>query len=72
MNESLGDELIHVACESCGKMSSFSLQSIKNHPNPQCPYCGGPITIDLERANEDALREAEQLDHAEDGLGSLE
>ncbi len=72
MSDSLGSELVHVACESCGNITSYSLDSVRDRPHVPCPYCGADIRINLERAKEDALREAEQLDHAEDGLGSLE
>ncbi len=70
MGDSLGLELIHVTCGSCGKMTSFSLASLNRNSKPACPYCGEPIQVDLRKSEDDAVRQALELDESIDSLGS--
>ena len=72
MPETLDDELIHLTCARCGKITSLSYLSLKDVRAPLCPYCGEPLPIDQVHAHDDALRKAQELDAAPDALGSHE
>ena len=72
MSDSLGTELIHVTCGNCKNMTSFSLASLEQNGAPDCPYCGQPIPVNLQAAEKDARREAQELDQSVDALGSVE
>ena len=72
MNESLGSELIHVKCGNCHNVNSFSLDSLEQNSTPACAFCRQTISVDLQAAEKDALREAQDLDQSVDALGSME
>ena len=72
MSDSLATELIHVTCGECGKISSFNLASLMQRNNPDCPYCGKSIEVDLQAAQQDGMRQALELDESVDSLGSVE
>ena len=72
MSESLETELIHITCPQCSEITSFSLGSLEKDKDPVCPYCGNTMRVDLDVAEEDALRKAHELDQSIDSLGSME
>jgi hypothetical protein len=71
MSDALSSEIIHLTCQNCHQITSLGLGTlIEKIPN--CPFCGVPFHVDLQKAREDALRKAEELDHSVDALGSME
>ncbi|MDQ2776529.1 MAG: hypothetical protein M3Y57_16675 [Acidobacteriota bacterium] len=72
MPENIDDELIHLTCAHCGKISSISYGHLRRSGNAPCPYCGWLLPVERGEAHDDALRKAQELDGAPDGLGSHE
>jgi predicted RNA-binding Zn-ribbon protein involved in translation (DUF1610 family) len=72
MGESLKSELVHAPCPQCGKITSFSFESLLENPAPICPYCGETMPVDLTSAKREAERHAHELDQSVDSLGSME
>jgi hypothetical protein len=48
------------------------LDSLEQNSTPACAFCRQTISVDLQAAEKDALREAQDLDQSVDALGSME
>jgi hypothetical protein len=68
----IDDELVHLTCGHCGNISSLSYRTLPDSGGPPCPYCGHTLPVDAQKAHNQALREATELDAGPDALGSQE